>query len=93
MFQSVFEGGIENVGLHHFEGIFKTPPQKHTKTIPRGVQRPILHVRGVPEKISCIFVTSPLKSSLKGVVIIYIYIYMHIDVHNTIQWVIINIDT
>ena len=80
MFQSVFEGRIENVGLHHFEGILKTLP---TKTIPRGVQRPILHLRGVPEKVSYIFVTSPLKSSLKGVVIIYIrilyilYIYIY----------------
>jgi len=57
IFQGVFEGGLENVSLH-FEGILKTLP---TKTKPGGSSATNFAFKGVP-----------LKSSLKGVVIIYI---------------------
>ena len=48
IFQCVFEGGHENVSLH-FEvwRYFDNPP---TKTPPGDVQRPILHLKGGPQK-------------------------------------------
>ena len=55
------------------EGILKTPPQKRYL---RDVQRPILYVRGGPRKCILHFgMGPPLKSSLKGVVMLQ-YIIM-----------------
>ena len=68
MFQGVFEGGLENVSLH-FEGMLTTLP---TKTIPGGRSVTKFTFKGgVPKNVSYILVWSALKSSLKGVVMIY----------------------
>ena len=79
IFQGVFEGGLENASLH-FEGILKTLP---TKTTPVGRSATnFIFKGGVPKNVSYILdhfgVVPPLKSSLKGVVIVYIYIRIYI---------------
>ena len=79
IFQGVFEGGLENASLH-FEGILKTLP---TKTTPVGRSATnFIFKGGVPKNVSYILdhfgVVPPLKSSLKGVVIVHIYIYVYI---------------
>ena len=69
IFQGVFEGGLENVSLH-FEGILKTLP---TKTTPGGRSATNFTFKGGSQKMYLTFWYGPsLKSSLTGVVIIYI---------------------
>ena len=74
IFQGVFEGDIENVSLH-FEGILKTLP---TKTTPGGRSATNFTFGGGAKNVSYILVWFPLKSSVKGVVIIYNYIYISV---------------
>jgi len=79
MFQGVFEGGLENVSLH-FEGILTTLP---TKTIPGGRSVTKFTFKGGSQKMYLTFYhfgMVPLKSSLKGLVIIYLHVYIYMGV-------------
>ena len=70
IFEGVFEGGLDNVNLH-FEGILKTLP---AQTTPGGRSATnFTHLRGESQiNVSYILVWSPLKSSPKRVVMLYI---------------------
>ena len=66
IFQGVFEGALESKSLH-FEGILRTLP---TKTAPGGRSANNFTFKGGPKNVVYILVWSPLKSGLKGVVVI-----------------------
>ena len=68
IFQGVFEGGLENVSKLTFEGILKTLPTK-TTPVGRSATNFSTFKGRVPTNVSYILVWSPLKSSLKAVVI------------------------
>ena len=69
IFQGVFEGGLEHVSLH-FEGILKTLPTKTTPGARSATNFTFKGGGGVPKNVSYILVWSPLKSTLKGVMIL-----------------------
>ena len=78
IFQGVFEGGLENVNLH-FEGILKTLP---TKTAPGGRSATNFTFNGGSQKmdLTCWY-GPPMKSSHKGVVIMYVCMYVYIYIY------------
>ena len=85
IFQGVFEGGLEHVSLH-FEGMLKTLP---TETTPGGRSVANFTFKGGPRKMYLtLWYGSPLKSSLKGVVIIYRHLHTHLHFPDTpVSWV------
>jgi hypothetical protein len=74
IFQGVFGGGLEHVSVR-FEGIWTTFP---TKTTPGGRSATNFTFEWGPKKCILHFGMAPLKSSLKRVLIIYIYTYVYI---------------